>query len=86
MTRDQAVLLAIGGLALVCLILLVVVLRLHAGAARSRAQVEALRERLERLETQAAEPRGPRSQGQPPFSRPFSRPLVAGNRARRSSS
>ena len=49
MTRDQAVLLAIGGLALVCLILLVVVLRLRAGAARSRAQVEALRERLERL-------------------------------------
>jgi hypothetical protein len=54
-TRDQAVLLAVGGLALVCLLLLVVVLRLRAGAARSRAQVEALSERLERLETQAVE-------------------------------
>ncbi len=57
MTRDQAVWLAVGGLALLCLILLVVVLRLRAGAARSRAQVEALRERLERLETQVADGR-----------------------------
>jgi len=54
-TRDQAVLLAVGGLALVCLLLLIVVVGLRVGATRSRAEVEALRERLERLETQAGE-------------------------------
>jgi hypothetical protein len=53
-TRDQTVLLATGGLAVLCLVLgvvlLVVVLRMRAAGAPSRAEVEALRERLDRLE------------------------------------
>jgi hypothetical protein len=49
-TRDQALWLAVGGLALVCLLLLVAVLRLRAAGARSRAEVAGLRERLEALE------------------------------------
>jgi hypothetical protein len=59
-TEDQAVLLALAGLAVLCLclglVLLVVVLRLRTTRARSRAEVDALRERLERLEERATTP------------------------------
>jgi hypothetical protein len=54
--NDQAVWLAVGGLALLCLVLAVVVLRLRASGDRSRAEVDALRDRLERLEADAGEP------------------------------
>jgi hypothetical protein len=54
--NDQAVWLAVGGLALLCLVLVVVVLRLRASGDRSRAEVDALRDRLERLEADAGEP------------------------------
>lgn len=60
MTRDQTVLLATGGLAVLCLVLglvlLVVVLRMLTAGARTRAELEALRERLDRLEARPAEP------------------------------
>jgi hypothetical protein len=53
-TKDQAVLLALVALAAVCLVLLALVwilaLRLRSATAGSRAEVAALRERLERLE------------------------------------
>jgi len=53
-TRDQIVLLALVGLAVLCLVLglalLVSVRRLRATAARSRTEVQDLRERLELLE------------------------------------
>jgi hypothetical protein len=42
--------LAVGGLGVLCLLLVVALLRLRAAGARSRAEVEALRERLETLE------------------------------------
>ncbi len=58
MTRDQAVWLAVGGLALLCLLLAVAVLRLRATGARSRAEMDALRERLEGLEARRDDPRG----------------------------
>jgi hypothetical protein len=48
--NDQALWLAVGGLAVLCLVLLVVMLRLRASGARSRTEVDALRERLDRLE------------------------------------
>ena len=50
MGNDQALWLAVGGLAVLCLVLLVVMLRLRASGARSRTEVDALRERLDRLE------------------------------------
>ena len=60
MTRDQIVLLALVGLAVLCLVLglalLVSVRRLRATAARSRTEVQDLRERLERLEEREARP------------------------------
>jgi hypothetical protein len=55
-SQDQTVLLALAGLAALCLVLLVVVLRLKATAARSRAEVDALRARLEVLEERGARP------------------------------
>jgi hypothetical protein len=48
-TRDQAVLLAVGGLSLVCLVLTLAVLRLRAAAARTRTELGRLREQLEEL-------------------------------------
>jgi hypothetical protein len=57
-TQDQAVLLALAGLALLCLVLLVAVLRLRAAGARSRADLSALQERVTRLGSRpVAEPR-----------------------------
>ena len=53
MGNDQALWLAVGGLALLCLVPLVVMLRLRTSGARSRAEVDALRERLERIEVRA---------------------------------
>ncbi|MFZ2014046.1 MAG: hypothetical protein WAV00_09520 [Nocardioides sp.] len=50
MGNDQALWLAVGGLAVLCLVLLVVMLRLRASGARSRTEVDALRERLDRIE------------------------------------
>ncbi len=50
MGSDQAWWLAVGGLALLCLVLLVVVLWQRRSSAASRAEAEALRARLERLE------------------------------------
>ena len=50
MTSDQAVLLALGGLGLVCLVLVAALLRLRATAARVSADLTALRERLDDLE------------------------------------
>jgi len=59
-TRDQTVLLALAGLAVLCLVLgvafLVAVQRLRATAARSRGEIAALRERLDRLEERDARP------------------------------
>jgi hypothetical protein len=52
-TEDQAVLLAVGGLAvvcLVCLVLLVALLRIRAGAARTSVQLAELRQRLDDVE------------------------------------
>jgi hypothetical protein len=53
-TRDQAVLLAVGGLALVCLVLLVAMVvslrKLRAGARATTAELVALRQRLDDLE------------------------------------
>jgi hypothetical protein len=45
--NDQALWLAVGGLALVCLLLVVGMLRLRAAGTRSRAEIYGLRERLE---------------------------------------
>ena len=50
MGNDQALWLAVGGLALLCLVLLVVTLRQRTSGAAARADAEALRDRLERLE------------------------------------
>jgi len=50
------VLLALAGLAVLCLVLLAAVLRLRAASARSRAEIDALRQRLEVLEQHAARP------------------------------
>ena len=54
MTRDQIVLLAVCGLALLCLVLLVALLRLRAGAARTATDLRLLRERVEHLERKPA--------------------------------
>jgi hypothetical protein len=53
-TRDQAVLLALGGLSLVCVVLIVAVVRLRATASRSAADLAFLHARLGELEAQAA--------------------------------
>jgi len=62
-TSDQTVLLALAGLGVLCLLLglalLVVARRLRAAAAASRAEVDALRARLERLEERDAAPAPP---------------------------
>jgi hypothetical protein len=56
--NDQQTALALAGLAVLCVLLgvalLVAVVRLRGAAARSRAEVDGLRERLERLEQSAA--------------------------------
>jgi len=49
-TRDQAVLLAVGGLAVLCLVLLVALLRIRAGAGRIADELSLLRQRLDDLE------------------------------------
>jgi hypothetical protein len=49
--------LVVGGLALSCLLLAVAVLRLRATGTRSRAELDAVRERLEGLETRRDDPR-----------------------------
>jgi hypothetical protein len=48
-TRDQAELLVVGGLTLVCVVLTLAVLRLRATAARTRTELGQLREQLEEL-------------------------------------
>jgi hypothetical protein len=48
-TRDQAVLLAVGGLAAVCLVLSLALLRLWATTVRTRAELAPLRARLQDL-------------------------------------
>jgi hypothetical protein len=57
-TRDQAVLLAVGGLAVLCLLLavtlLVAVRRMRAAGARADAELADLRDRLGRLEQRPA--------------------------------
>jgi hypothetical protein len=56
-TRDQAVLLAVGGLAVLCLVLLVSLLRVRAGARRHAGELHLLRQRLDDLErTRVATP------------------------------
>lgn len=55
MGNDQALWLAVGGLALVCLLLVVGMLRLRAAGTRSRAEIYGLRERLEGLEGPAGD-------------------------------
>lgn len=58
MTSDQAVLLALGGLGLVCLVLVAVLVRLRATASQVTADLAVLRERLDDLDhRQAAAPR-----------------------------
>jgi hypothetical protein len=52
-TRDQTVLLAVGGLTVVCLVLAVVLLRLRVSARRTSRELELLRERLDELERHA---------------------------------
>jgi hypothetical protein len=62
-TRDQAVLLAVCGLAVVCVVLLVVLLRTRAGAGRTAGELSALRQRLDELERARSDhpaPTGPR--------------------------
>jgi hypothetical protein len=49
-TRDQPVLLAVGGLALVCLVLLVALLRLRSRAVHLAGELALLRRRLDDLE------------------------------------
>jgi len=49
-TRDQAVLLAVGGLGVVCLVLLVAMVRMRAAASRVRADLAGVQQRLDDLE------------------------------------
>jgi hypothetical protein len=61
-TRDQGVLIAVGGLAVVCLVLTLALLRLRVTAARTRAELAQLRERVEDLghrQTSSAAVTGP---------------------------
>ena len=52
MTSDQAVLLAVGVLTLVCLVLVVALIRLRAGSSRLAAELSALRETINDLDGQ----------------------------------
>ena len=52
MTRDQTVLLAVGGLATFCLVLLVTVLRVRSAARRTADELDVLRGRLDDLAQQ----------------------------------
>ena len=54
MTSDQALLLAVGGLSVVCATLLVVLVRGRASASRVADDLAALRERLDELERRSA--------------------------------
>jgi hypothetical protein len=54
-TSDQTVLLAVGGLTVVCLALLVAFVRLRAASARTNEEVAALRSRLDELVRDRAE-------------------------------
>ena len=56
MTRDQAVLLAVGGLAVGCLVLLVALLRVRAHARRTASELDVLRARLDDLEHPSPSP------------------------------
>jgi hypothetical protein len=49
-TRDQTTLLAVGGLALACLVLLVALLAVRAAARRTSGELDSLRRRLDDLE------------------------------------
>jgi hypothetical protein len=53
--NDQALWLAVGGLAVLCVALLVAVLRQRASGAAARADADALRARLDRLESRASD-------------------------------
>jgi hypothetical protein len=55
MTRDQAVLLALCVLGVLCLVLVVALLRVRAVASRVASDLEALRQQLDGLEHRAAE-------------------------------
>lgn len=55
MTRDQAVLLAVCGLGVVCLGLLAALLRIRAGSARTAGELAALRQRLDDLDRARSE-------------------------------
>jgi hypothetical protein len=55
-TRDQIVLLALGGLAVVCLVLVVAVLRVRAAAVRTAGELDELRRRLRDLEQESPTP------------------------------
>ena len=68
MTRDQAVLLAVGGLGVVCLVLLVALVRVRASASRVSADLAALRERLDDLELRPAANGGAGAAAVPPVA------------------
>jgi hypothetical protein len=53
-TSDQTVLLALGGLGVVCVLLLIAVLRVRGSAKRASADLTALRERLDELEERSS--------------------------------
>jgi len=55
-TRDQTVLLAVGGLAALCLVLLVAVVRMRTGAVRTAGELDAIRRRLHDLEHETPAP------------------------------
>ena len=56
MTRDQAVLLAVGGLAVGCLVLMVALLRVRAHARHTAEELAVLRTRLDDLEQPSPSP------------------------------
>ena len=56
MTRDQTVLLAVGGLAAICLVLMVALRRVRAGALRTAGELDELGRRLRDLEQQTPAP------------------------------
>ena len=59
MGNDQGLWLAVGGLAALCVALAVAVLRQRSSGAAARAEADALRERLDRLESRVADQAAP---------------------------
>jgi hypothetical protein len=55
-TRDQAVLLAVGALGVVCVVLVIALVRIRAGASRVSAELAAVRQRLDELEHRQEDP------------------------------